>query len=388
MLRVAYVTTDDALDATNRFGKNYFMAKSLQENGCILEYIGPLVQKHPIVSKARNVLVKAGITGKFMSLREESVLKSFAMQVATKLEKNNVDIVFSPGSLPVAYLECKQPIVFWTDATFGGISDFYPDYTGLCKRTIKNGHKAEQAALDRCAAVIFKSEWAANTAINIYKTDPSKVKIVPNGANIDSEEDPEGIKRIIDIRPRDKCKLLFIGFDWERKGGDFSVKIAEELNKQGLKTELHIVGCSPRIEKSFIPNFIVSHGCIDKSTPDGLNRISKLLAEAHFLVLPAKAECFGIVFCEASAYGVPSLATKVGGITSAVKDDINGKTFSLDSDVSNWCTYILGLMNNYSQYKELAISSFKEYRDRLNWQKSGCAVKKVFEECLDNAILL
>ena len=40
----------------------------------------------------------------------------------------------------------------------------------------------------------------------------------------------------------DVCKLLFIGSDWYRKGGDIAVEIAGSLNAMGLKTELTMLG--------------------------------------------------------------------------------------------------------------------------------------------------
>jgi glycosyltransferase involved in cell wall biosynthesis len=48
-----------------------------------------------------------------------------------------------------------------------------------------------------------------------------------------------------------------------------------------------------------------------------------------------------VVFAEASSFGVPSLATNVGGIPSAVKDGLNGKTFPPDADAEDYCDYVL-----------------------------------------------
>lgn len=160
--------------------------------------------------------------------------------------------------------------------------------------------------------------------------------------------------------------------DWLRKGGNIAFEIAKELNKSGLETELTIIGCQPTIDEP-MPNFIRSLGFTSKSTKKGLNEINSLLARSHSLILPSRAEAFGIVFCEANSFGVPCLSTNVGGIPTAIRDDLNGKTFSRDANITEYCTYV----SNYSQHKNLALSSFNEYQFRLNWSVAGQTVKKL-----------
>jgi hypothetical protein len=125
-----------------------------------------------------------------------------------------VDIVFSPmspGSQPVAYLECAQPIVIWTDATWAAVIDFYPEFNNLCKSTIKHGIANERAALHRCGLAVYSSEWAARSAIETYRIDPRKVHVVPFGANMRCVRRQDNIKATVALRSRDICNLLYFG---------------------------------------------------------------------------------------------------------------------------------------------------------------------------------
>jgi glycosyltransferase involved in cell wall biosynthesis len=70
------------------------------------------------------------------------------------------------------------------------------------------------------------------------------------------------------------------------------------------------------------------------------------------------------------------LSTRTGGVTSAIKDHINGMTFNLTDGAEHYANYILNLFNQYSIYEELCLSSFNEYETRLNWNVSG---KKIVE---------
>jgi glycosyltransferase involved in cell wall biosynthesis len=244
--------------------------------------------------------------------------------------------------------------------------DFYSSFSHLCRRTLQNGHQMEQAALQNCSLAIYSSEWAARTAIEIYGTNPDKVKVVPFGANLPGGNTRNQVQRSVDCRPRDKCKFLFLGVDWNQKGGDIAVETAAELNRAGLETELTIVGCRPPKQER-LPDFVKVLGFISKETSEGFAQISGLLRDSHFLILPSRAECYGIVFAEASSFGVPCLTTNIGGIPTVVKDGLNGRTFPIETFVSECAEFVMNLFKNHCHYRELSLSAFDEYSKRLNW---------------------
>lgn len=89
----------------------------------------------------------------------------------------------------------------------------------------------EQSALNRASAVIYCSEWR-NSAIKDYGISREKVHVVPYGANIDSAPTKEQIVDYVGKRSESNvCKLLFLGVDWQRKGGEIAYNTMLELNK-------------------------------------------------------------------------------------------------------------------------------------------------------------
>ena len=203
------------------------------------------------------------------------------------------------------------------------------------------------ACLSRCELAIFSSEWAANSAIQFYGASKDKVKVVPFGANIDSYPLATEIRDIISQRRGDKIKLLFLAKSWERKGGDVVLAVAKALYEAGHPVELTIVGYTPKLDS--IPPYVSCLGFISKHTAQGKERIQQLLKETHFLFVPSRAEAYGIVFCEANAFGVPCLTTYVGGIGTVIKDHINGMTFALDASVATYCNYIVDFIKNKTE---------------------------------------
>jgi glycosyltransferase involved in cell wall biosynthesis len=145
----------------------------------------------------------------------------------------------------------------------------------------------------------------------------------------------------------------------------------------GLPTELTIVGAIPPNPQS-LPPYVKALGFISKSTEEGRRRIQQLLQESQFLIMPSIAECTPIAFCEANSFGLPCLATNVGGIPSVIRNDVNGTTFALDARPEEYCKYIIQALDA-SRYRELAASSFNEYQTRLNWTTAGETVKKLLE---------
>jgi glycosyltransferase involved in cell wall biosynthesis len=373
-MKIAFVTTYDAEDIQNWSGTAYYMSKALINAGIEIEYIGNLRSLNGRFTKLRlrNFLytkVLNNSTGNYKNFYEPQNLKYIARQVQERLKGRDVDIVFSPGALPIAYLNATIPIVLWTDATFAVMQDYYDNFTGLDKRTIKNSHLYEKNVLKRTSLAIFSSEWAAESAIKDYGADADKVKVIPYGANVECTRTVSDIVDINSKKSRSICKLLFIGQEWKRKGGDTAVNIAVELNNRGIETELTILGCTPP-ESSSLPHFIHVLGFIDKSNKAGESLINNLYSESHFFVLPTIAECTPIVFSEANSFGLPVITTSTGGIGSIIRNDINGKMFSTEIDISACAVYIGEIFRNLERYNEYSLSSFNEHFTRLNWNAS------------------
>ncbi|MCU0566346.1 MAG: glycosyltransferase family 4 protein [Oculatellaceae cyanobacterium Prado106] len=372
-MKIAYVTTYDARQVGQWGGGTAaFMTQAFQQDGVDVDFVGPLVENHEFL-KFKWRIYRHLIRRDFMIERNQGFAQRAAREAALGIQQAKADVILAPIPIPVAYLDCPQPIVTWSDATFAGLLNFYPEFSNLCPETLRDGHRLEQAALDRCHLAIFSSDWAAKTALTHYQVDPAKVKVVCYGTNLPPQDrDFATIKTAVQNRPSDRCNLLFLGVDWVRKGGKMAVEVARSLNQAGLKTTLTVAGCDP-LEHP-IPDFVRPLGYIPKSSPAGLQQISQLLAESHFLILPSLGDCTPMVFGEANAFGVPCLSTDVGGIPSVIREGYNGKTFPLQADPADYCHYILDLFLHYDQYQDLALSSFQEHESRLNWRS---AVKTV-----------
>jgi glycosyltransferase involved in cell wall biosynthesis len=179
---------------------------------------------------------------------------------------------------------------------------------------------------------------------------------------------------------RNECELLFVGTNWERKGGDVAVETARLLNEAGIKTVLRVVG--PRQQKA-LPGFVESLGFINKNSEEGVHCLIKAFQSADFFILPTKAEAAGIVFCEASSYGLPSLTYATGGVPDYVRDDVNGFCFAPEAPASVFSSKIRELLSNPPKYTAISQRAFSEYQSRLNWENSVRLLIQICEDCVN-----
>lgn len=376
-MKLAYVSIFDPTDVHAWSGLGVYMLDALRDARFQLETIGNLSYHPDTLYKVKEVIYTRLLSRSYRMLWDPRLLKNFAAQVDEGLTSLDANVVFSVWTNPVAYTRTDKPIVVWGDATLAGLISLYPNYRRLPAETVRDGHRAEQLALSKCRLAIYSSQWAAETAIQHYDVDPAKVKVVPFGANLDGNRDLDDVRANLAGKRHDVCRLLFIGVDWARKGGDVAVAVAADLNRRGIPAELHIAGSAPPGE---LPGFVKQHGFVSKKTEAGRRLLDDLFARSHFFIMPTLADCTPIVFPEASSYGLPVLTTNVGGIPTIIHEGLNGFMFSPDDPPAAYGDVIERLWSSRAEYEQLALSSFAEYAERLNWAVAGRQVRDLIEE--------
>jgi glycosyltransferase involved in cell wall biosynthesis len=226
------------------------------------------------------------------------------------------------------------------------------------------------------------SEWAAQGAVQHYEVSPDKVHVLPAGPNLEIHHSSADVQSMIESRSDEGCRLLFCGKNWRTKGADIAVRTAEALNRLGIPTRLDIVGSRPP-DGQTPPSFVRLHGYLRKSVPDELAALLQLYREAHFFLLPTRWEPFGHVFTEAAAFGVPSIATQVGGVPTAVRDGVSGRLLPLSAEAEDYAALIADLLEDPDRYRKLAATSFAEYETRFAWPVVVAELKRLFESITD-----
>lgn len=309
--------------------------------------------------------------------RDESVLKDFGIQIDHFILKNNIELIFAPGSFHLAFVNSKIKKIIFIDATFQnllGSSDWYKNYS---KNEIDYLNQIEKNVFDKCDNVICATNWAEESLLNFYKIEQARIKVIPFGANISFDTNVNKIE-ILKLKKFEQLNLMFIGVDYKRKGLEKvleTVKIINEIHK--VKCKLIIIGSNPKIESKF-KEFVTVYGFLDKKDKKQFDLFEKLMFESHFLFMPSISEAFGLVYAEASYYGVPSIGHKIDGAQYVIRDGINGYTLPKESTPNDFAKIILEYFEE-KKYKSLAKSTLKEYNENLNWENSFKKVKEIID---------
>lgn len=371
-MKVAFVSDLDARNIRSWSGSTYCMWNGLAKAGADVDLITPLAVPRKKwfagVGKAWKAL------GRTYSYRgEPSVLNAFARQVSAELSvRPRPDVIFSCGKPPIAALRTDIPMVFADDGSVPAITRLYPGLNRLTRRCVEQMRTAERGLLSRALLGTYASEWAAEAARREYPESAPKVVSIPWGANIECRRTESDIEDLIMLRRMSReFRVLFIGVDWRRKGGGLVLDACARAHGRGVPIRLDLVGCLP---PGSMPDFVHVHGFIAKTNPDGREQIDALYRQAHVLFVPSRAEAYGVVFAEASSYGIPSLSTAVGGIPSVVSDGVNGRLFPPDADVVYYADALAYWWQSPDEYARICRSAFHHYQERLTWESFGRSI--------------
>jgi glycosyltransferase involved in cell wall biosynthesis len=377
-LKIAFLTSFDPLDRRSWSGTVYHLVKALEEHCGEISYIGPMKVRQKtigkIINKCSRLILKKGFDYNASFL----VAKKYAKVAAQRLAGGDFDVIITvAGSPEIAFLKTDIPVVLIEDATFAILYNYYPQYTNLLKISIHQAHMTEALAIGKANMVIYSSEWAARSAIEIYLADERKVHVVPYGANFETPPTREGV---LQRKKSGHCRLLFMGVNWQRKGGEIAFETLLKLEELGIAAELTVCGCIPPEE--FTHERMVVVPFLDKNDEKQREEINKLFVMADFLLLPTRSDCTPIVFCEANAFGLPVITTNTGGVPGIIKDGENGRLLPLSARGAEYSQVIAEIYQDDQRYAALVKSSRAAFDNKLNWNVWGTTVKKLLDEML------
>lgn len=253
-------------------------------------------------------LVPAAVKGNLRSTMRANALFRFPRLDALWI--HNVRSAL-PFLLSKARLQ-HTSVIFTTDSTsrlqesFGGL---YPNKVSAASLRGHMRDALDNACLNRITIVNPWSEWAARSLRMDHHIPADRLRVIPPGIDLDRWPYVERRRSSDDV-----TRLLFVGGDFKRKGGDLLLDVfARRLQGQ---CELHLVTRDDvparpgvHIYRDFGPN--------DPGLRD-------LYARCDVFVLPTRADCFSLASMEAMATGLPVITTAVGGIPEIVAEGRSG----------------------------------------------------------------
>lgn len=206
----------------------------------------------------------------------------------------------------------RTPVVYSIDATLKQMHDFGPHYNyfgGRSPARYAARNRLERLLLQRMTLITPRSEWAARSMREDYGIPAERIRVVPPGVDLDflrpSPTPPPGGRL-----PR----AVFVGGDFERKGGDLLLDVFRHRFRGRLELDL--------VTRANIPEEpgVRLHSGLNANDP----ALLAVYQRADFMVLPTRAECFGVAAVEALACGLPVILGRVGGTPEVLEDGVQG----------------------------------------------------------------
>jgi glycosyltransferase involved in cell wall biosynthesis len=179
--------------------------------------------------------------------------------------------------------------------------------------------KIKRALNIRCytnaARIVTWSAWAKRGLIDGYGVAAERIHVIPPGVWCErwTSPDPGVVTRDAD----DIVRILFVGADLARKGGDHLLEAFADLRvEHGDTVELHLV------TKSTVPPAPGVHVYADL-TPNS-DALKALYHRCDVFCLPTQGDCLPMVLSEAGATGMPLVSTGVAAIPEIVQDGVTG----------------------------------------------------------------
>ena len=234
---------------------------------------------------------------------------------------------------------------------------YYADYTRV--RLFSAAWIAcEKTIYDHANLVFTRSSNISRSLIEQYGMPEEKVICIYAGANTPLPDID------LDRKDYDAQNILFVGLDWERKGGPDLVRAFKQVFPRHPQASLIIVG--NQIEDD--------HPGIQSFARVPLEDLHGFYRQATIFAMPSYNEPFGIVFVEAMACALPILATRIGAIPDMVRTGQNGYLVE-PGDIDGLTEALEMLLQSEERRRRFGRHSWDLSQQRYNWPAVGALLR-------------
>lgn len=205
-------------------------------------------------------------------------------------------------------------------------------------RAIDKALDYERRVYEGLDRIFVMSEYLKRSFIQDFGMPAAKVEVIGAGINMEIPSEPHG-------KNYASQKILFVGADFERKGGWELLQAFKLLRCDYPDAELHIVGPRSLTIAPELSGGVHWHGFLSKTLAPDAAKLAELFQQSALFVLPSKYEPFGIAPLEAMANGIPCLLVNRWAFPDMVKPGVNGELVD-DHDPIRMAAAMAGLLRD------------------------------------------
>jgi glycosyltransferase involved in cell wall biosynthesis len=252
----------------------------------------------------------------------------------------------------------------------------YTDHTHLVNSTYPGARQTplasaewigfEKATYHNARLNFTMSAHVSRSLVEQYGCSPSRIRCVYAGGNMARPNLQNlGSERFA------RKNILFVGIDWERKGGPTLLQAFREVRRAHPTATLTIVGCEPKVSMP---------GCqIVGRVP--FAEVARHYHDAAVFCLPTTVEPFGLVFLEAFAHGLPIVATNIGAIPDFVEQGRSGYVVECNN-AAQLANRLSALLSDPALCAAFGARGQALVNERYSWQATAERMAADINNCL------
>ena len=247
------------------------------------------------------------------------------------------------------------------------------------------GEEQVVAVADR---LIASTSEEADELIRLYDADPDAVCTVAPGVDLDTftPGPSRDARRRLGLR-EDAYTLLFVGRIQPLKAPDVLLRAAAALNADpALAGRLQVVVLGapsglglahPRHLQSLCSQLGIETA-VQFRPPVPREVVADYYRAADLTVVPSYNESFGLVALESQACATPVVAAAVGGLCTAVDDDVSGVLID-GHEPRQWAKVVGDLLRTPSELTRLA-GGARAHAERFSWDRTADALLAAYRD--------
>jgi D-inositol-3-phosphate glycosyltransferase len=257
----------------------------------------------------------------------------------------------------------------------------------------------EEQVVTESDQLVANTPTEARELVDLYDADPDRVAVVEPGVDLDRFCPPatgsESLARQAARRrfglPPDAYVVAFVGRIQPLKAPDVLLRAAAELRARdpetGRKLVVAICGgpSGSGLERpTALIELAAALGIADAVRflpPQAGDALADLYRAADLVAVPSHNESFGLVALEAQACGTPVVAAAVGGLVTAVRDDVSGVLVD-GHDPTDWARVIGRLLGAPGERARLSAGAVSHAMN-FSWNRTACGVLAVYREAVE-----
>jgi glycosyltransferase involved in cell wall biosynthesis len=223
--------------------------------------------------------------------------------------------------------------------------------------------RVEQGAVDSANRIVAPSATTKGRLVDLYRAAAARIDVVPNVLS-------EGAAPTADMGRFETKRVIFLGRLSRQKGVDRFCDVADTVRRAGISAGFEAFGDGDE-RKLLARHDIAWRGAV------GWDKRGEAFRGASVMVVPSRAEPFGMVILEAMQYRVPVIYPIDSGAAEVLESGIKVRTDNTKA-MADHVVRLLGSLPVWestvrAQAREIEGYPGRVYEDRLMavWQQSG-----------------